>query len=426
MTNNIILIEDELVKNFYPITLTKPTATLQFGTTNILENLKIKLNSSSISIITRDYLIEIAKNKFPKISINERIMEDNAIIINSLINPNMNNLNKIIKKKEKFIILSGNDFVAGRISKKDYQEIIKKRGFSTKKLIKNAKNYNILNLNDDSLIRYPWQFLKESAKAIEDQFKILKRMNNTKKQFKYLSKNSNILISTKAIIPDLQKIYINSKNGPVIIDEQALIEPFSVISGPVYIGKRTKILGAKIYKDTVIANDCVIGGEIQSSIFHEYTNKAHLGYIGHSIIGSWVNLGALTTNSDLKNSYGNIKIKFGNRNISTNINKYGCMIGDNVKTSIGSLIFTGKNIGIASQLYGHINEDIPSFTIVNNFSHQKMIEADLNSIILTQARMMKRRGVVQQNHDKELLKKVFEMTKLERIKLEVKRGKIRI
>ena len=425
MTNNIILIEDELVKNFYPITLTKPTVTLQFGSTNILENLKIKLNSSSISVITREYLIETAKNKFPKISINSKNMENNAIIINSLINPNMNNLNKIINKKEKFIVLSGNNFVAGRISKKDYQEIIKKGEFSTKKLIKNTKNYNILNSDDNNLIRYPWQFLKESAKAITNQFKVLKRNNNIKKQFKYLSKNFDILISNKAIIPDLQKIYINSKNGPVIIDEYALIEPFSVISGPAYIGKRTKILGSRIY-NTVIANDCVIGGEIQSSIFHEYTNKAHLGYMGHSIIGSWVNLGALTTNSDIKNSYGNIKIKVGNRNILTNINKYGCMIGDNVKTSIGSLIFTGKNIGIASQLYGYTNEDIPSFTIINNLSRQRIIEANINSIILTQERMMKRRGIIQQNHDKELLKKVFKMTKSERKKIEVKRGKIRV
>ena len=102
------------------------------------------------------------------------------------------------------------------------------------------------------------------------------------------------------------------------------------------------------------------------------------------------------------------------------------MIGDNVKTSIGSLIFTGKNIGIASQLYGYTNEDIPSFTIINNLSRQRIIEANVNSIILTQERMMKRRGIIQQNHDKELLKKVFKMTKSERKKLEVKRGKIRV
>ena len=422
---NIVLIEDELVKNFYPITLTKPVAALQFGTTNLFENLKSKLNLSSISIITQNHLIETTKNRFPKIPVNESKIENDTIIINSLINPNIANFSKIIKKTEKFIILSNNNFLAGKISTKDYQKIVKNHEFSTKKLIKQARNYNILNLNDDSLIRYPWQFLKETTIAINDQVKTLKRKNNIKKQFKYLSKDSNILISKKAIIPDLKKIYIDSNNGPVIIDEESMIEPFSVISGPVYIGKRTKILGSKIY-DTVIANDCVIGGEIQSSIFHEYTNKAHLGYLGHSIIGSWVNLGALTTNSDLKNSYGNIKIKVGNRNILTNIDKHGCMIGDNVKTSIGSLIFTGKNIGIASQLYGYANEDIPSFTIINNLSRQRIIEADLNSIILTQERMMKRRGIIQQNHDKELLKKVFMMTKSERKKLKVKRGKIRV
>ena len=423
---NIVLIEDELVKNFYPITLTKPVAALQFGTTNLFENLKSKLNLSSISIITQNHLIETTKNRFPKIPVNESKIENDTIIINSLINPNIANFSKIIKKTEKFIILSNNNFLAGKISTKDYQKIVKNHEFSTKKLIKQARNYNILNLNDDSLIRYPWQFLKETTIAINDQVKTLKRKNNIKKQFKYLSKDSNILISNKAIIPDLKKIYIDSNNGPVIIDEESMIEPFSVISGPVYIGKRTKILGARINKGTIIANDCVIGGEIQSSIFHEYTNKAHLGYIGHSIIGSWVNLGALTTNSDLKSSYGNIKINIGNKNISTNTNKYGCMIGDNVKTSIGALIFTGKSIGTASQLYGYTNENIPSFTIMNNFSRQKTVEADLNSIILTQKKMMERRGVIQQNSDRELLKKVFKMTKTERIKLKVKKGRIKI
>ena len=102
------------------------------------------------------------------------------------------------------------------------------------------------------------------------------------------------------------------------------------------------------------------------------------------------------------------------------------MIGDNVKTSIGALIFTGKSIGTASQLYGYTNENIPSFTIMNNFSRQKSVEADLNSIILTQKKMMERRGVIQQNSDRELLKKVFKMTKTERIKLKVKKGRIKI
>ena len=211
-----------------------------------------------------------------------------------------------------------------------------------------------------------------------------------------------------------------------MIDDGALIEPFSFIMGPTYIGKNTKINGARIYSKTSIGNNCIIGGEIEGSIIHEYTNKAHLGYIGHSIIGSWVNIGALTTNSNLKNTYGKIKINIGRKKILTNEIKYGCMIGDNVKTSIGSLIFTGINIGPCSQLYGYTSENIPAFTIYNNLKKRELIESKINKIILTQSRVMKRRNISQTNHDRKLLRDLFKMTNKERKYMKVKKGVINI
>ena len=115
-----------------------------------------------------------------------------------------------------------------------------------------------------------------------------------------------------------------------------------------------------------------------------------------------------------------------NLKILTNEIKYGCMIGDNVKTSIGSLIFTGINIGPCSQLYGYTSENIPAFTIYNNLKKRELIESKINKIILTQSRVMKRRNISQTNHDRKLLRDLFKMTNKERKYMKVKKGVINI
>jgi UDP-N-acetylglucosamine diphosphorylase/glucosamine-1-phosphate N-acetyltransferase len=146
-------------------------------------------------------------------------------------------------------------------------------------------------------------------------------------------------------------VVIDLREGPVWIDEGALVGAFTKLTGPAYIGQRTRLLGGKI-GEVSIGPVCRIHGEVESSIVLGYSNKSHDGFIGHAYIGRWVNLGAMTTNSDLKNNYGPVRIWTPRGEEDTGEQKLGCFLGDHVKTAIGTLLNTGTVVGAGSNLFG--------------------------------------------------------------------------
>ncbi|HDS02609.1 MAG TPA: hypothetical protein ENN72_02725 [Firmicutes bacterium] len=159
-----------------------------------------------------------------------------------------------------------------------------------------------------------------------------------------------LIHKTARILP---QIAVSTENGPVVIDQEAVIAPFSVLEGPLYVGKGAHIDGAKLTGGTYIGEQCRIGGEVEASVFHPFSNKHHEGFIGHSVIGRWVNLGALTTGSDLKNNYSPVHFPDaqGERK-ATPLLKLGALIGDHVKTGIGTLLNTGSRISLGSLIAG--------------------------------------------------------------------------
>ena len=216
---------------------------------------------------------------------------------------------------------------------------------------------------------------------------------------------------------------MDSRSGPIIIDDEAEIQSFSRIEGPCYIGKRTRVKSALLREGTAIGQECRVSGEIEESIVASYTNKNHEGFIGHSYIGSWVNLGAMTTNSDLKNTYGTIKVLIGKNLIDTGSMKVGIFMGEMCKTSIGTLLLSGKSVGVSSQVFGTVTENVPSFTFYASSLGSESKELELESAIETQKRMMQRRNVQASEAYLNMLKRVFVMTNSERISAKVKRGK---
>ena len=161
-------------------------------------------------------------------------------------------------------------------------------------------------------------------------------------------------------------VVLDAQHGPIYIDEEAEIHPFTRIEGPCYIGPRSILLGAKCRAGNSIGPMCRIGGEIEESIVHGFSNKYHDGFLGHAYLGQWVNLGALTTNSDLKNDYSNVSMVLdGSTSIDTGSTKVGALIGDHAKTSIGTLLNTGAYVGAMTLLVGSgrlLPKFIPSFT----------------------------------------------------------------
>ena len=171
---------------------------------------------------------------------------------------------------------------------------------------------------------------------------------------------------------------------------------------------------ARLREGTSITSGCKVAGEIDASIVSERTNKSHDGYLGHSVVGSWVNLGAMTTNSDLKNTYGKISVKMGRKPIDTGEIKVGVFLGDMSKTAIGSLLSSGRKVGVGSQVFGIVSEDVPSFTMYGKSLAARSAEIYIESVLSTQKRMMERRGLHMTDAMASLIRSIYKMTKGER------------
>lgn len=145
---------------------------------------------------------------------------------------------------------------------------------------------------------------------------------------------------------------IDCRKGPVTVAQGALLKGPNFIEGPCYIGPDTIVDSARLRAGTVLGPVCRVGGEVEACVFHGYVNKHHEGFMGHSYLGEWVNLGAMTTNSDLKNNYSQIRVDLQGEPVNTGLMKFGCVMGDHTKTAIGTLIPTGSIIGIFANLLG--------------------------------------------------------------------------
>lgn len=149
-------------------------------------------------------------------------------------------------------------------------------------------------------------------------------------------------------------ILLNCTKGPVIIADNTHITNFSVIEGPAYIGRDNLIDNALIRGPVITGSVCKLSGEIEECFIMDYVNKHHYGFLGHSILENWVNLGAGTTNSDLKNNYSNVRMYDGEKYADSGNLKLGCIIGQHSKTAIGTMINTGTVIGPFCNVFGNM------------------------------------------------------------------------
>jgi UDP-N-acetylglucosamine diphosphorylase / glucose-1-phosphate thymidylyltransferase / UDP-N-acetylgalactosamine diphosphorylase / glucosamine-1-phosphate N-acetyltransferase / galactosamine-1-phosphate N-acetyltransferase len=177
----------------------------------------------------------------------------------------------------------------------------------------------------------------------------------------------------------------------MIIEEGAEIEAGAVLdarSGPIYIGKGTIVRPQSYLRGPLsIGPECRIGGEVTHSIFHGYSNKAHYGFIGHSYVGEWVNLGAGTTNSNLKNNYGTVKVQVSGKLVDSGQQFLGCFIGDYAKTGIGTLINTGTVVGLGANVLG--GKVTPKY--IPDFQWDETTKYRLEDFLKAAAEMMGRR-----------------------------------
>lgn len=242
-------------------------------------------------------------------------------------------------------------------------------------------------------IAYPWDLLTHLKEDLSEDLDALGRgIKGEVHSSAVIYNKENVLIEKGATVEACA--VLDARQGPIYIGEGTVVHPGSLLRGPLSIGKH-----------------CRIGGEVVASIIMDYVNKGHFGFLGHSYICPWVNLGAGTTNSNLKNNYKGVKVFCDGKMIDSKETFVGSFIGDHAKTAIGTLLYTGCVVGVAANLFGqpYFKKFIPSF------SWGGKGEARLEDVLETERAMMKRRGIDLSKKDTELLKKVFELTKSERI-----------
>jgi glucose-1-phosphate thymidylyltransferase len=204
-------------------------------------------------------------------------------------------------------------------------------------------------------------------------------------------------------------VHTDTTAGPIVAETGTVVQPFACLQGPLYLGAMSRVNEHAVLRPGVaVGTRCKVGGEIEASAIEDFSNKQHSGYLGHSYLGRWVNLGAGTSNSNLKNTYGTVRMELGERRIDTGMQFMGCVIGDFTRSAINTAIFTGKLIGGCSMLYGFVTTNVPSFV---NYARSFGEITELAPAVMaqTQKRVFLRRGIEQQEWHVQLLKEMYEM-----------------
>ncbi|MCU0612031.1 MAG: hypothetical protein MUE60_09615 [Candidatus Eisenbacteria bacterium] len=208
-------------------------------------------------------------------------------------------------------------------------------------------------------------------------------------------------------------VVIDSRQGAVVIERGARIGTGSLISGPAFLARDTLVKPlSQIGPDVSIGPSCRVGGEVARTVFLGYGNKQHHGFLGHAYVGNWTNLGAGTTNSNLKNTYGHVKVWADGRMEDSGLTFLGCAIGDHAKTAINTTLNTGTVIGTSANVFsrGFPPKFVPSF----GWGPAPNQEFDLRSALLTAARVMERRGIEFTPAEAALMTEVWDRTIPER------------
>lgn len=266
------------------------------------------------------------------------------------------------------------------------------------------------------LAAYPWDLVNHNAEQLADDFR-LRRYGLPQIGFAphiaLLGPLDQIYVDSAARVDPF--VVLDARNGPVSIESGAVVGPFTHLQGPCHIAGGTRLFRAQVRAGTTIGPDCRVGGEIEACILHGRVNKYHTGFLGHSYICPWVNLGALSTNSDLKNDYSDVRVPVGDKLVESGIAKVGCFVGDHTKTGLGSLFNTGSSIGVMCMILPDgqlLPKHIPSFSCM---WHGELSDAWPLERSLEAARVvMERRNRELTPAQERLLRSIYDQTAGER------------
>ncbi len=413
---HICLFEDNKYRDFNPIALTRPVYLLRNGILPLYQRINRWFAPDTLSFAMRNDIAPLIAETFPAIPVN--IIKHGGqpvLFLNGRLR-NPGNLQSLLKETKFVTVLKsevstvGVWFPSGVIT--DLPPVTTPDTYSA---YVDAHKDSVLEVETTAtLYNYLWDFVNDIDAEIIADFTHLKpstgKGNATIHPGAYILNESQVHLSDGVVI--FPASVIDATKGPVYIGNNVRIESHAAIVGPCYIGDDTIVLAGKIVGSS-IGPVCRVGGEVEESIFFGYVNKYHAGFIGHSVVGAWVNFGAMTTNSDLKNNYSAIRVSVNGSMVDTGSIKVGSFIGDHTKFGIGTLLNTGISIGIACNLFGGVlvtDKEIKSFSWgpVKDWKRY-----DIEKAIETAALTMGRRKRTLSERESNILRAIFNKTESE-------------
>lgn len=266
------------------------------------------------------------------------------------------------------------------------------------------------------LVDFLWDLVDHNPDALRNDLHWFRNHRTLQDaDVKVLGENDKLLVAEGATVEPF--VIADTRGGPIFIEPGAIVNSFSRLEGPLYIGRDSWICGAKMRGGT-IGPGCRIGGEFEASIMQGNSNKYHDGFLGHSYIGQWVNLAAGTQTSDLRNDYGTVKVTVNGQRVATGRTKVGSFIGDHTKTGLGALFNTGTVVGVFCNILpsGFLSPTVvPSFVQVKEGQLQE--RSDLRTLFQTATTAMRRRGFELTDAHREFFFQLYEKTAKPRTRL---------
>jgi len=389
--NKIIFTEEFCQpENLHPFTLTRQIQDIRIGILTIREKWELMLGLISYDKKEDDY-----KDLDRSVNIDEVIGDDVCFMIHGNVLPTSKLVKAILRLKEgEFIATPGGNSVAFCITKNEIADKYKIK-------VGHAVTYR----EEIKTIQFPWDIFHLNDWAIRQDFELL----TSKRKSQPISKTNKVIKPSQLFIEKGAKVehcIINASTGPVYIGKDAEVMEGCVIRGPFSLGEKACLkMGTKVYGATTVGPQSVVGGEIKNSVLFGYSNKAHEGYLGDSVIGEWCNMGAGTTNSNLKNNASDVKVWTPKGELNA-VPKCGVMMGDYSRTAVNTAINTGTVIGVSCNVFGSglTPKYIPNFS----WGSEGVKRYEFEKALLDIEDWKKLKGQIISDDEKSILKYIFE------------------
>lgn len=393
----ICFFEDSLSGSLKPLTLTRPCDDLRAGILKIHAKWSLRLKSDSFTRILKPKM----EGVFNAPEINE---EDVCIWINGRFLPDPN----VIKIIDSLIEDEG-------LVLQNIPVVVKMSGSRSARLFKagniNTSDIDFEDIESGRLLTNPWSIFRVNAEEIEKDIELLpglKRINPSEFEGVFFNNPTQIYCGKNVQIEP--GTVLNASDGPVVLMDDSLVMAGCLVRGPFVLGEHSVLkMGAKVYGGSTIGPHCKIGGEINNVVFQGFSNKAHDGFLGNSVIGEWCNFGADTNNSNLKNNYSNVRVTDWEtgKEVDTELQFCGLIMGDHSKTAINTVLNTGTVCGVSSNIF---SGTFPP-KLIKSFRWMGPKGEDIfkfDKAMEVAERMMKRRGLSPTPEYRAMMRFIFE------------------